>query len=82
MPQIFVDFPEPDQPAPVSVSGQSADGISFDSEGFVIPVVIPASDSQAWLDLYDPSNQYSPSAADSRVIARLVLDALAALKSP
>ena len=43
---------------------------------FVIPVCIPLDQAGPWLAAYDPSNQYSPSAADSRVIARAVLDAL------
>jgi hypothetical protein len=46
-----------------------------DTTGLVIPVIIPLSDLQAWLDLYDPSSSSSPFAADSRVIARAVLDA-------
>lgn len=43
---------------------------------FVLPVCIPVESVGPWLAAYDPSNQYSPSAADSRVIARAVLDAL------
>lgn len=42
----------------------------------VIPVIVADSDRQAWLDLYDPASSTSPSAANSRVIARKVLDAL------
>ena len=45
-------------------------------EGSTITIVIPADQQSAWLAAYDPSNQYSPSAADSRVIARAVLDEL------
>ena len=42
----------------------------------VIPVLLPDSDRADWLAAYDPSNQYSPNATDSRIIARAVLDAL------
>ena len=43
---------------------------------FTIPVCIPVESVGPWLAAYDPSNDYSPSAADSRIIARAVLDAL------
>ena len=79
MPEIFIDFPEPDTAQPEAVSGQTVDGSSFDTEGYVIPTVIPLDQAQAWLDLYDPTNQYSPDAATSREIARTVLDALKAI---
>ena len=42
----------------------------------IIPVLLPDSDRADWLASYDPTNDYSPNAADSRVIARAVLDAL------
>lgn len=42
----------------------------------IIPVCIPATEVSSWLAAYDSTNQYSPSAADSRVMARVVLDAL------
>ena len=45
-------------------------------ETVIIPACIPATDVSSWLAAYDPTNQYSPSAGDSRVIARAVLDAL------
>ena len=45
-------------------------------EGCTITIVIPADQQAAWLAAYDPSNQYSPSAGDSRVIGRAVLDEL------
>ncbi len=79
MPEIFIDFPEPDTAQPEAVSGQSVDGSSFDTEGYVIPTVIPLDQAQAWLDLYDPASSSSPAAANSRVIARAVLDALKAI---
>lgn len=52
------------------------DGSEIDVEGIIIPVIVPDSDRSDWLALYDPDEQYSPSAADSRVIARAVLDSL------
>ena len=79
MPDIFIDFPEPDTAQPEAVSGQGVEGVSFDTEGSVIPTVIPLDQAQAWLDLYDPTSGTSPSAANSRVIARAVLDALKAI---
>ena len=45
-------------------------------ETVIIPVCIPATEVSSWLAAYDSTNQYSPSAADSRVMARVVLDAL------
>ena len=45
-------------------------------ETVTIPVCIPASAVSDWLAAYDSSNQYSPTAGDSRLIARAVLDAL------
>jgi hypothetical protein len=47
----------------------------------VIPVLLPDSDRADWLAAYDPTNQYSPNATDSRVIARAVLDALLTTES-
>jgi hypothetical protein len=47
----------------------------------VIPVLLPDSDRADWLAAYDPSNQYSPNATDSRIIARAVLDALRTTES-
>lgn len=77
MPDIHIDFPG--GAPPQGVSGQHTDGSPFDVEGFVIPVVISAAQAQEWLDLYDPEASASPSAANSRIIARTVLDALKAL---
>ena len=48
----------------------------------VIPVLLPDSDRADWLASYDPSNQYSPNATDSRIIARAVLDALRTTETP
>lgn len=41
-----------------------------------IPVCIPVEDIDDWLAAYDPDSEQSPSATDSRKIARAVLDAL------
>ena len=48
----------------------------------VIPVIILDSDRAHWLSVYDPSNDYSPSAGESRTIARAVLDALRTTETP
>jgi hypothetical protein len=48
----------------------------------VIPVLLPDSDRADWLAAYDPQNQYSPNATDSRIIARAVLDALLTTENP
>jgi len=59
-----------------SVSSTDASGAPFAEEGFIIPVVIPLSEVGDWLAAYDPASSTSPTAADSRKIARAVLDAL------
>jgi len=76
---IYVDYPRPDTTQPQSVCGQDTDGSSFDTEGFALSIVIPATEVSALLDAYDSTNQYSPSATDSRAIARIILDALKSL---
>ena len=76
---IYVDYPRPDAAQTNSVSGQDTDGTSFDTEGFSLTIVIPLAEVSALLDAYDSTNQYSPSATDSRAIARIVLDALKSL---
>ena len=48
------------------------------SDGWYVPLFVTEADAQAMLASYDPDNQYSPSAADSRAIARVFLDALKA----
>ena len=75
MPQIHVDQ---EQAVVESVAATDTDGSEIDTEGFVIPVIIPLSEVGPWLALYDPAGSSSPSAANSRVIARAVLDALIA----
>tara|TARA_R100001463_G_scaffold35008_3_gene76598 strand:- start:19907 stop:20137 length:231 start_codon:yes stop_codon:yes gene_type:complete len=60
----------------IQIAGEDTSGTSFEASGIVIPVLVPDSEVAAALSSYDASNQYSPSAADSRAIARIVLDAL------
>lgn len=57
-----------------SVSCTDTDGSQVETMAFVVPVIIPASEIGAWEAAYDPSSSTSPYAADSRVIARAVLD--------
>jgi hypothetical protein len=60
----------------VSISSQDTDGNDFDIAGYKITFVISDSDAGLKLASYDPTDNYSPSAAESRVIARLIMDAL------
>ena len=75
MPAIHVDQ---EQAIVETVSATDTDGSEINVQGFVIPVVIPLESVGPWLALYDPASSTSPSAADSRVIARAVLNALIA----
>jgi hypothetical protein len=45
-------------------------------------VFVPIDDAAEWLDLYDPASGTSPSAANSRIIARAVLEALRVTVNP
>mgnify|MGYP001027562440 FL=1 len=73
MPDVKIDF----QAVEVAgISTQATDETWWSDDVFAIPVCIPLAEVGPWLAAYDPTNQYSPSAADSRVIARAVLDAL------
>lgn len=47
-----------------------------DIDGWVVPILISNEEVTQLLESYDPANQFSPDAATSRVLARLVLDAL------
>lgn len=60
----------------VTVSGEDTEGSYFSISGVVIPIVVSDAEVGPLLAGYDPANPASPSAADSRVIARVVLDAL------
>ena len=59
-----------------NISTEDTDGTSISEECIVIPVLVPFSEVGDWLAAYDPTSSTSPSAADSRKIARVVLDAL------
>ena len=56
--------------------GYGADG----PDGISTPLFISDDEVDALLAEYDPENQYSPSAAISREIARFILDALRSFK--
>jgi hypothetical protein len=47
-----------------------------DIDGWTIPLVISWDEAVALIEAYDPANQFSPPAAESREIARVFLDAL------
>ena len=49
---------------------------------YTVPMYVPVTEAAALLADYDPSNQYSPSAAESRALARVMLDALSAYLNP
>jgi len=66
-----------------SVQCQDTDGSQVDTAAFIVPVIIPVDQIPDWEAAYDPSSSTSPYAADSRVIARAVLDAFkAAAEAP
>ena len=74
MPSVRIDYTEVQVAA--SIGTEDTDGTAWEDGVFVIPVCIPLAEAGPWLAAYDQSNQYSPSAADSRILARAVLDAL------
>lgn len=51
-------------------------GYIDDIDGWTIPLVISWEEAVALIQAYDPANQFSPPAAESREIARVFLDAL------
>jgi len=51
-------------------------GTIDDIDGFSVPLIISWEEAVALIEAYDPSNQFSPPAAESREIARVFLDAL------
>ena len=73
MPSVYTDYPQVQQ---ADIDTTDADDAPVQGQVVVIPVAIPTADLEGWLADYDASNQYSPSAADRRSIARAVLDAL------
>ena len=72
---IHIDF---DQVIIESIASMDTDGSELVETAFVIPVIIPLDDVGPWLALYDETSGTSPTAANSRVIARAVLAALQA----
>lgn len=74
MPSVAID--QASTQLDVIVEPAHEGSVSTSVEGTTITVILPLADRAAWLAAYDPSNQYSPSAADSRVIARAVLNEL------
>jgi hypothetical protein len=62
----------------LTVASEDTQGASFEETGTVILVMVPEAEISGLLSAYDADNQYSPSAADARLIARVVLDALKA----
>jgi hypothetical protein len=80
MPSVHIDFPETGELQ--SVDSVDTDGEDFNVTGYVIRVVIAEDEVEAWLDLYDPASGTSPSAANSRIIARAVLEALRVTVNP
>ena len=60
----------------VYITATDEHGDPFEIDGLVIPVVIDTTEIAGLLAAYDPIASASPSAADSRVIARVVMDAL------
>ena len=77
MPTIHIDQAAVDSGHVATVD---TDGSAVDAPATLIPVIVPDSDRAAWLAAYDPAETYSPSAADSRQIARAVLEALRAFE--
>ena len=58
------------------VSTTDTDGTEVQTLAFVVPVIIPLDQVPAWEAAYDPASSTSPSAANSRIIARAVLDGM------
>jgi hypothetical protein len=75
MPAVHIDYLTVSD---VGITTQDTDGTQIDLDAVAVTVLVPLDELQAWLDLYDPSSSSSPLAADSRVIARAVLDAVKA----
>lgn len=73
MSHIFIDYT---QITEGTVGASDTDGTPFVESGWTIPVVIPDGDVAGLLASYDPGSASSPTAADSRKLARLILDAL------
>jgi hypothetical protein len=70
---MYVDY---SQVGHIDVSATDTNDNQIEVEGYVIPVLVDDTEVAALLAAYDQASATSPSAADSRIIARLVLDAL------
>jgi hypothetical protein len=75
MPNVYIDQ---SQVTFEQIATKDTDGTDVDTLAFVVPVVIPLDQVPAWQAAYDPASSSSPLAADSRVIARAVLDGMKA----
>ena len=64
------------QIVPAVITATDEHGEQFEADGLVMPLVIALGEIDELLVEYDPAASASPSAADSRVIARVVMDAL------
>jgi len=73
MPAVHIDY---STVSDVGLSTEDTDGTRIDLDAVQVSVLIPRAEVQDWLDLYNPDSSTSPLAADSRKIARAVLDAL------
>jgi hypothetical protein len=73
MPTVHIDY---STVADVGITTDDTDGTHIDLDAVLVPVLVPRAQVQDWLNLYNPSSSSSPLAADSRVIARAVLDAV------
>lgn len=60
----------------VSITAEDQHGDPVEVEGVGIPLVIGTDEIPELLAEYDPAASASPSAANSRIIARVVMDAL------
>ena len=75
MPTVYIDQ---SQVTFEHVSTLDTDGTEVDTLAFIVPVIIPIDQVPGWEAAYDPTNQYSPSATDSRIVARAALDGMKA----
>lgn len=70
-----IDLRPPDGTVPVVVGGSEED-----REVLRVELVFMASDIDAIVAVFDPSSASSPSAADSRAIARPIVEAIVAAR--
>ena len=60
----------------VSITAEDQHGDPVEIDGIGIPIVVGSDEIAALLAAYDPNASASPTAADSRVIARVIMDSL------